>query len=122
MNNVWKLCLGTPDPLSSLLALSGATLDPSRLSGGACPLAAARIDPLWIERLAGHLVKRHYSEPRWEKKRGSAVATESVEVIGTQEYELRKGPFLERFAAALHYFATLWAVSAKISETSRLPK
>jgi adenosine kinase len=31
---------------------------------------------------------------------GSAVATEAVEVIGTQEYELRKGPFLERFAAA----------------------
>ncbi|MGY1822296.1 carbohydrate kinase family protein [Geodermatophilus sp. SYSU D00079] len=31
---------------------------------------------------------------------GSAVATEAVEVIGTQEYELRTGPFLERFAAA----------------------
>ncbi|MGY1666254.1 carbohydrate kinase family protein [Geodermatophilus sp. SYSU D00696] len=31
---------------------------------------------------------------------GSAVATEAVEVVGTQEYELRRGPFLERFAAA----------------------
>jgi adenosine kinase len=31
---------------------------------------------------------------------GSAVATEAVEVIGTQEYELLKQPFLERFAAA----------------------
>ncbi len=31
---------------------------------------------------------------------GSAVATEAVEVIGTQEYELRREPFLERFAAA----------------------
>ena len=31
---------------------------------------------------------------------GSAVATEAVEVIGTQEYELVKGPFLERFAEA----------------------
>jgi adenosine kinase len=31
---------------------------------------------------------------------GSAVATEAVEVVGTQEYELRREPFLERFAAA----------------------
>jgi adenosine kinase len=31
---------------------------------------------------------------------GSAVATEAVEVIGTQEYELRREPFLERFATA----------------------
>ena len=31
---------------------------------------------------------------------GSAVATEAVEVVGTQEYELRREPFLERFAEA----------------------
>jgi adenosine kinase len=31
---------------------------------------------------------------------GSAVATEAVEVVGTQEYELHRQPFLERFAAA----------------------
>ncbi|MGY1691800.1 carbohydrate kinase family protein [Geodermatophilus sp. SYSU D01105] len=31
---------------------------------------------------------------------GSAVATEAVEVIGTQEYSLERQPFLERFAAA----------------------
>jgi adenosine kinase len=31
---------------------------------------------------------------------GSAVATAAVEVVGTQEYELPRGPFLERFAEA----------------------
>ncbi|SFP35138.1 adenosine kinase [Geodermatophilus dictyosporus] len=31
---------------------------------------------------------------------GSAVATEAVEVVGTQEYELRREPFLDRFADA----------------------
>ena len=31
---------------------------------------------------------------------GSAVATEAVEVIGTQEYELQREPFLARFAEA----------------------
>jgi adenosine kinase len=31
---------------------------------------------------------------------GSAVATAAIEVVGTQEYSLRKKPFLARFAAA----------------------
>ena len=31
---------------------------------------------------------------------GSAVATAAIEVIGTQEYSLPRGPFLDRFAAA----------------------
>jgi ATP-dependent helicase HrpA len=42
----------------------------------------ARTDPVAIERLAGHLVKRSYSEPHWEKKRGSAVALEKVTLYG----------------------------------------
>ena len=43
---------------------------------------AARIEPLWIEPLAGHLVKRQYSEPHWERKRASVVATERVTLFG----------------------------------------
>jgi len=42
----------------------------------------ARTDPAAIERLAGHLVKHSYSEPHWEKKRGSAVALEKVTLYG----------------------------------------
>ena len=42
----------------------------------------ARTDPAWIERLAQHLVKRSYSEPHWEKKRGAAVALEKVTLYG----------------------------------------
>ncbi len=42
----------------------------------------ARTDPAWVERLAQHLVKRSYSEPHWEKKRGSAVALEKVTLYG----------------------------------------
>lgn len=42
----------------------------------------ARIDPVWAERLAGHLVKRTYSEPRWSRKQGSVVATERVMLYG----------------------------------------
>ena len=43
---------------------------------------AARIDPRWVEPLAEHLVKRAYDEPRWNKKRGSVVATERVTLYG----------------------------------------
>ena len=44
--------------------------------------AVARIEPEWIEPLAGHLVKRTYSEPRWSRKRAAAVATERVTLYG----------------------------------------
>ncbi|WP_082592604.1 ATP-dependent RNA helicase HrpA [Phycicoccus sp. Soil803] len=42
----------------------------------------ARIDPVWAERLATHLVKRTYSEPRWSRKQGAVVATERVTLYG----------------------------------------
>ncbi|WP_142023938.1 ATP-dependent RNA helicase HrpA [Blastococcus colisei] len=42
----------------------------------------ARIDPETVEKLAEHLVKRQYSEPRWDAKRGSVVATERVTLYG----------------------------------------
>jgi ATP-dependent helicase HrpA len=43
---------------------------------------AAQIQPRWIEPLAGHLIKRSHSEPRWERKRGSVVATERATLYG----------------------------------------
>ncbi len=43
---------------------------------------AARIEPEWVEPLAGHLVKRAYSEPHWERNRGAAVALEKVTLYG----------------------------------------
>jgi ATP-dependent helicase HrpA len=42
----------------------------------------ARIDPVWAERLAPHLVKRSFSEPRWSRKQGAVVATERVTLYG----------------------------------------
>ncbi|HET9138844.1 ATP-dependent RNA helicase HrpA [Actinophytocola sp.] len=43
---------------------------------------AARIEPEWVEPLAGHLVKRSYSEPRWSAARGAVLATEKVTLYG----------------------------------------
>jgi ATP-dependent helicase HrpA len=43
---------------------------------------AARIQPEWAEPLAEHLLQRTYSEPRWDARRGSVVATERVSLYG----------------------------------------
>ncbi|MFX0537384.1 ATP-dependent RNA helicase HrpA [Ornithinimicrobium sp. Y1847] len=42
----------------------------------------AVVDPAWVEAAAAHLVKRSYSEPRWSRKAGSAVADERVTLYG----------------------------------------
>jgi ATP-dependent helicase HrpA len=42
----------------------------------------AAIEPEWVEPVAAHLVKRSYSEPRWSRTQGSAVATEKVTLYG----------------------------------------
>jgi ATP-dependent helicase HrpA len=51
---------------------------------------AARIEPAWVEPLALHLVKRTYSEPRWERRRGEVVATERVTLYGLPIVGARK--------------------------------
>jgi ATP-dependent helicase HrpA len=43
---------------------------------------AAKVEPEWIEQLAGHLVTRTYSEPQWDIERASAVAMERVTLYG----------------------------------------
>jgi ATP-dependent helicase HrpA len=42
----------------------------------------AAIEPEWVEPIAAHLTKRTYSEPRWSKSLGAAVATEKVTLYG----------------------------------------
>nr|WP_238154525.1 MULTISPECIES: ATP-dependent RNA helicase HrpA [unclassified Ornithinimicrobium] len=42
----------------------------------------AVVDPAWVEEAGAHLVKRSYSEPRWSRSSGSAVAEERVTLYG----------------------------------------
>src|SRR6516162_225350 len=53
----------------------------------------ARIEPEWVEPLARHLIRRSYSEPHWEKKRGGAVALEKVTLYGVPLVTDRKVPY-----------------------------
>ncbi|RZE22452.1 ATP-dependent RNA helicase HrpA [Streptomyces albidoflavus] len=50
----------------------------------------ARIEPEWVEPLAGHLVKRTYSEPHWEKDQAAVVAYEKVTLYGVPIVAHRK--------------------------------
>jgi ATP-dependent helicase HrpA len=42
----------------------------------------AKIDPAWIEDKAKHLLKYHYNNPHWEKKRAQVVAFEQASLYG----------------------------------------
>jgi ATP-dependent helicase HrpA len=42
----------------------------------------ARIEPEWAQPLAAHLIKREYSEPHWDGRRGAAMALERVSLYG----------------------------------------
>ncbi|MFE4061045.1 ATP-dependent RNA helicase HrpA [Streptomyces sp. NPDC059096] len=53
----------------------------------------ARIEPEWIEPLAGHLLKRTYSEPHWEKDAAAVMAYEKVTLYGVPIVAHRKVNF-----------------------------
>jgi ATP-dependent helicase HrpA len=50
----------------------------------------AKIEPEWVEPLAGHLVKRTYSEPHWEKDQAAVMAYEKVTLYGVPVVAQRK--------------------------------
>ncbi|MEU6811768.1 ATP-dependent RNA helicase HrpA [Streptomyces sp. NPDC046831] len=50
----------------------------------------AKIEPEWVEPLAGHLLKRTYSEPHWEKDQAAVMAYEKVTLYGVPMVAQRK--------------------------------
>lgn len=53
----------------------------------------AKIEPAWLESLSEHLVKRQYSDPHWEKKRGQVIASETLTLYGLPIVSQRKVHF-----------------------------
>ena len=53
----------------------------------------ARIQPEWIEPLAGHLVTRDYSEPHWDPQAGNIMVFEKVSLWGLPIVPRRKVTF-----------------------------
>lgn len=50
----------------------------------------ARIDPVWLEKAGAHLIRRTWSDPRWEKKAGQVVANERATLYGLPVYTGRR--------------------------------
>ncbi|MBY4898818.1 ATP-dependent RNA helicase HrpA [Cupriavidus sp. AU9028] len=53
----------------------------------------ARIEPEWIEQIGGHLLRKNWSEPHWEKKAGQVIALERGTVYGLTVYQHRRVHF-----------------------------
>ncbi len=50
----------------------------------------ARIEPEWIEAVAGRFIRRDWTEPRWEKRGGRVVANERGMLFGLLIYQGRR--------------------------------
>ncbi|MEB8431139.1 ATP-dependent RNA helicase HrpA [Cocleimonas sp. KMM 6892] len=58
--------------------MSAEIVDTSRLFAR----TVAKIQPEWVEYSAKHLLKHHYTEPRWEKKAAQVVADQKSSLYG----------------------------------------
>ncbi len=53
----------------------------------------AQIQPQWLERIGGHLLKKSWNEPRWEKRAGQVSAYERATLYGLVVYSQRRVDF-----------------------------
>ena len=53
----------------------------------------ARIEPTWIERMGSHLIRKTWTDPRWEKKAGQVIAHEKGTLYGLPVYGGRRVHF-----------------------------
>jgi ATP-dependent helicase HrpA len=53
----------------------------------------ANIEPLWIEQVAGHLLKKQLLDPHWEKKAAEVMSLERATLYGLVIYSGRRMPF-----------------------------
>ncbi|SDO80813.1 ATP-dependent helicase HrpA [Nakamurella panacisegetis] len=60
------------------LVVAAELVETSRLWGR----IVAAVDPTWVEKVGGDLLRRSYSEPRWDARRGQVTATEKVTLLG----------------------------------------
>ncbi|MBF0447136.1 MAG: ATP-dependent RNA helicase HrpA [Magnetococcales bacterium] len=58
--------------------MTAELVETSRLYARTC----ARVEPEWIEEVAGDLCKHHYFDAHWEKKPGRVMAFENVSLFG----------------------------------------
>ncbi|NMW25368.1 DUF3418 domain-containing protein, partial [Rhodanobacter denitrificans] len=65
-------------------------------------MANARVEPLWIEQQAAHLLRMNCRDAHWSKKRGCVVAYEQVSLFGLVLVEKRPVTFQQQDPALAH--------------------
>ncbi len=65
-------------------------------------MANARVEPLWIEQQAAHLLRTSCRDPHWSRKRGCVVAYEQVSLLGLVLVEKRPVTFQQQDSALAH--------------------
>ncbi|MFC5441494.1 ATP-dependent RNA helicase HrpA [Rhodanobacter ginsenosidimutans] len=65
-------------------------------------MSNARVEPLWIEQQAAHLLRTSCREAHWSKKRGCVVAYEQVSLFGLVLVEKRPVTFQRQDPALAH--------------------
>jgi ATP-dependent helicase HrpA len=89
-------------PGSALLKKAGRWIvaaelvETSRLYGR----TVASLEPIWLERVGAHLLKKGHADPHWEKKRAEVVAFERATLYGLTVYSQRRVAFGPIDAAA----------------------
>ncbi|GGC59223.1 ATP-dependent RNA helicase HrpA [Undibacterium terreum] len=66
--------------------MAAELVDTTRLYGR----CIAQVQPEWLERVGGHLLKKSYGEPRWEKRAGQVSAFERATLYGLVVYSQRR--------------------------------
>ncbi len=69
--------------------MAGELVETSRLFAR----TIANIQPEWLEKVGGHLLKKSYGDPRWEKKSGQVCAYERATLYGLVVYSQRRIDF-----------------------------
>jgi ATP-dependent helicase HrpA len=69
--------------------MAAELVETNRVSGR----VVARIQPEWAERVAPHLVRRSYGEPRWDARRAAATVEERVTLYGLPIVTGRSVPY-----------------------------
>ncbi|WP_445144445.1 ATP-dependent RNA helicase HrpA [Dyella sp. Tek66A03] len=65
-------------------------------------MACARVEPLWIEQQAAHLLRSSCRDEHWSRKRGHVVAYEQVSLFGLTLIERRPVTFQRQNPALAH--------------------
>ncbi|MGA8277855.1 MAG: ATP-dependent RNA helicase HrpA [Rhodanobacteraceae bacterium] len=88
--------------------LAGEIIDIGKVYAMGC----ARIEPLWIEQQAAHLVKRSWRDPHFSRRRGAVMATEQVGLFGLVLIAQRKVRFDRQDAVLSHQIFLREALAA----------